>query len=95
MTHTPTPWKIKEIRSNKAPTAYYICAEQQTTIAAMNGPCDLYMNRQHDAAFIVTACNAHEALLEIAAAITEGVEINPVFIKSCKAAIALAEVKQP
>jgi hypothetical protein len=77
--HTPTPWKLENTRPNYPSTdpdnrALIVPCDPSlgTKIAVMQ-----YHDRQlayHDAAFIVTACNAHDDLVLAAKAAAELLE---------------------
>jgi hypothetical protein len=88
MNHTPTPWKTVEFE------------DEGTGIEGNQCPVGLIVSPD-DAAFIVTACNSHEALVK---ALETGLsqlrtvtynhpddEINNAVLKQMRAALALAK----
>ena len=79
MTHTPTPWKVYKGWIVDRNNEHITDAEGRTM-------------RKDDSKYIVTACNAHEALL---ASLKEMTYYNPDFEmrERARKAIALAEVK--
>jgi len=65
--HTPTPWSVRASRNDEG-YGLLICDEDQTILAGMDtwlGPTP-EAEMEANAAFIVRACNSHEALLAFA-----------------------------
>jgi len=83
MKHTPTPWTLQKFSSG-----YEIDGANGREVLTMWSNTE---DADSDAAFIVRAVNAHEELLSLVQAITEGVEMNSEFIRACEQAIARAE----
>ena len=67
--HTPTPWRYHNVKSGRYSECHYIVADAYSTPTVIDGrdqiaTCDgLSDETVANAAFIVTACNAHADLL--------------------------------
>jgi hypothetical protein len=87
--HTPTPWHR---------AGDYIVSEDEIAVAEITNPCLASQTEDANAAFIVRAVNAHEALVRalrelIEAAEEDGRPDRPC-VRVARAALALAEGKE-
>ena len=68
--HTPTPWKVISGRQNRPTMAWSPSASEGVFNAGYDSATEKEQAKEAaNAAFIVRACNAHEALVEAAEAI--------------------------
>ncbi|MEZ2132736.1 MULTISPECIES: hypothetical protein [unclassified Sinorhizobium] len=99
--HTPTPWRMDDdIRFGETPRVYgadkHICE-----VANAELPIDAQEEWIANAAFIVKACNSHEALIEALKAVEAylGPQVpaadSVVVYNKVVAALKLVEVEQP
>ncbi len=67
--HTPTPWKAQQGLSSTSPRLEIVRADLSAFVAQVHRTHDGNKEAEANAAFIVRACNSHDALVEALSAL--------------------------